>query len=288
MKEELLAALANEAGKSTSSVFDIAVMDEEGIASVRPTPSNYANDFYSVAKAFTAAGILVLFDMGKLTPDEKIYPILKEFFPDNYDKGWEDVTVAHCLNHRMGISGGFLDIDTEDQRTFGDDWLEYTFANIRLEYAPGEKSVYSDGAYYILSRIIEKVSGIEASAFIAKYITLPLEFRDHAWSKCPGNHAVGASGFYAAAEDAVKLAWLYVNGGRYGDKQIITERTIDLACKRNFGLSEIGDTNVFGKGGMCGQMLMADRTHRFAVAWHSFDRDKISDRLVGVVLGQRC
>lgn len=284
MKEKLLAALEAEAKKSTSSVFDIAVMDKDGISSVRPTPSNYANNYYSVAKAFTTAGVLLLIDQGKIDPDELIYPILREYFPKEHNEKWERVTVAHCIRHKMGIGEGFLDLDVEDQRTFGEEWLTYAFTKIDMPNEPGGYAVYSDGAFYILSRIVEQVSGTELSFFLEKNLTYPMEFRDHAWSKCPGNHAVGASGLYAAAEDGVKLGWLYVNGGRYKDKQIISEKTIELACARDFGLQQVDDRGIWWKGGMNGQMLIADRKRDLAISWHTFDRDGVNDRMIDIVL----
>lgn len=284
MKEKLLKMLVAEAKDSTSNVPDIAVMDKDGISVVRPVFSSYANAYYSVAKAFITAGILVLFDMKKLSPDDYIYPVLKEYFPDEYDKNWELVRVSDCITHRMGISRGFLDIDCENQLDFGDDWLKYSFSNIKIVNTPGETYEYSDGAFYILGRIIEKLTGTEASEFISEYVTGPMEFRDNAWAKCPQNHTVGGSGFYAAAEDAVKLPWLYVNGGIYKGRQIISKESIELACKNDFGLIREKDKDIYCKGGLYGQMVIANREKNIAVSWHSFDTDGISERLLNIAL----
>lgn len=283
MREKLLMQLADEAKKSTSDVYDIAVMDESGISAVRPVFSSYAHDYYSVAKAFITAGILVLFDQKKLSPDDFIYPVLKPYFPASYDKNWEKVRVRDCITHRMGISRGFLDIDCENQLDFGNDWLKYSFSNIDIVNEPGEVFCYSDGAFYILGRIIEEISGIEASRFIARYITNPMEFRDNAWTMDPDGHVVGGSGFYASAEDAVKLPWLYVNGGVYKGKQIISQETVFLALRNDFGLSRCSGRNIYTKGGMYGQIVLADCDNRLAVSWHSFDRDGICDRLSDIV-----
>lgn len=270
MREELLLRLIDAANEGTAPIFDIAVMDASGISSARPSPSCYANDSYSVAKAFVASAALILFDRGVISPETKIFSLLSRFFPKGYDKKWEDVTIAQCITHTTGIGGGFLDIDAEDQRTFGDDWLEYSFLQ-PLDYLPGEHYAYSDGAYYILSRAIEEASGVEASEFIADNITSPLEFRDCAWSKCPKHHAVGATGFYASAEDVVKLGWLFANGGRYKDRQIISEGMIKTALDMGYGLTpQNNSTTLFSKGGMFGQVVMASPIHKCAIAWHSF------------------
>lgn len=283
MREELLKLLADEADRSTSIVPGIAVMDEDGISAAHPDFTGYAQDYYSVAKAFITAGVLKLFDQGKLTPEDRICPILKKYLPEKYDPNWEKVRVRDCITHRMGIERGFLDIDCENQLDFGDDWLRYSFSEIAVTHTPGVDYQYSDGAFYILGRIIEQISGTEASAFIAEHITLPMEFRDNAWTKCPQGHAVGGSGFFAAAEDAVKLPWLYVSGGEYRGRRILSEKTIALALANDFGLARDRERDIYSKGGMYGQIVLAHREKRLAVSWHSFDEDGICDRMKRIV-----
>lgn len=278
---QLLEKLREEAAESRSSVYQIAVMDDHGIAAVRPTPCNCCNNCYSVTKTFTAAGILLLADRGLLRPEDRICGLLRRELPADYDPRWEEVTVAHCLTHTMGIGAGFLDMDVEDPAHFGPDWLAYTVTKIPLPHRPGEVYVYSDGAYYLLSRVIAAVSGEETSAFLTKYITAPLGFRESAWSKCPAGYGIGATGLYAAADDAVKLGWLFANGGRFDGRQILSETAVTMALQRGFGLSREGE--IWCKRGMNGQIIIADPVRRQAVCWQSFDTDGISERLYAIV-----
>ena len=75
------------------------------------------------------------------------------------------------------------------------------------------------------------------------------------------------------ARDMVKLGWLYANGGKYEERQVISERWIAEEEKGNLAFTSCGKGDARGKGGMCGQMLMFSKEKRFAAAWHSFTTD---------------
>ena len=61
----------------------------------------------------------------------------------------------------------------------------YYFDPLDLEFEPGEKGQYSDGAFYMLSRVITAKCGMKADDLLMKRVFYPLGFREAAWSKCP-------------------------------------------------------------------------------------------------------
>ena len=70
---------------------------------------------------------------------------------------------------------------------------------------PDTERRYNDAVYYILSRIVNKVSGKTLFPFCWENIFLPLAFKEAAWSCCPKGHAIGATGLYIRVEDMTKL-----------------------------------------------------------------------------------
>ncbi|MGE8556516.1 MAG: serine hydrolase domain-containing protein [Chryseobacterium jejuense] len=115
----------------------------------------------SVTKQFTAAAILQLVEKGKLSLDDK----LNTFFPD-YPNA-ESVTIHMLLSHSSGLSLGFKDLALS---TISPDSAYNEIKKIPYEFSPGTKSEYSNIGYYLLGKIIEKVSGEKYAVFLKKNI----------------------------------------------------------------------------------------------------------------------
>jgi D-alanyl-D-alanine carboxypeptidase len=136
-----------------------------------PATENTAYQLASVTKQFTATGIMMLVEEGKLTLDDK----LPKFF-DNLPAAWSNVTVRHLLNHTSGIKSytNLPNFRLTLRKDFTKDEIIKMAADAPVEFAPGEKWQYNNTGYYLLGMIIEKVSGKEYGAFLHERIFQPL------------------------------------------------------------------------------------------------------------------
>lgn len=115
----------------------------------------------SVTKQFTATAILLLVEKGKLSLDDH----LSKFFPD-YPKS-DSVTIHMLLSHSSGLAMGFKELALS---TISVDSAYSEIKRIPYEFSPGTKSAYSNIGYYLLGKIIEKVSGEPYAVFLQKNI----------------------------------------------------------------------------------------------------------------------
>lgn len=115
----------------------------------------------SVTKQFTATAILQLVEQGKLSLDDK----LSKFFPD-YPKA-DSVTIHMLLSHSSGLGMGFKELATS---TISADSAYNEIKKMPYEFSPGTKSEYSNIGYYLLGKIIEKVSGEKYAVYLKKNI----------------------------------------------------------------------------------------------------------------------
>ena len=267
--KNILAQLSNP----EFNVYNISFYEKGTYSNYSISPANKCNNCYSVAKAFTATAIGILCDEGKLSVTEKITDILHSYKDIITDKKWNDVTVADTLRHRTGLGiGGLLDIDVDDIKSYNtDDFLKYVFST-ELEFNPGEKYIYTDAAFYILSRVVSERSGERLDDYLMTRLFNPLEFSEIAWSKCPRGYSIGASGLYIRAEDTVKLGVLYLNKGTFNGIRILSEEYIDEALKMGYGLNKIEGKNAYGKGGMFGQIIYFNYDADIAIACQAFDK----------------
>lgn len=277
MKLDTIKAYADE---HQLTLFDHAVMTKDGISELFTGKGNPLNNSYSVTKCFASAAIGLLWDEGKIGLDEPVTDVLKGEWTGNIDPKWHQVLVRHALGHSMGIANGFLDIDVEDIYSYGtDDFLQYAFS-ASLPYDPGTHYCYSDAAYYIVSRLVSKRAGEKLDEFLMRRLLLPLHVQEAAFSRCPKNHAIGATGLYIRARDMVKLGYLYSQRGAWEAKQLISEKWIAEEEKNEFSFGKSPVDGVFSKGGMRGQMLLYSPSKNFAAGWHSYTTDGRSKGLL--------
>ena len=255
-------------------VFRFAVIEgDNDPETVDFVATNRCQNVYSVAKAFAMTAIGVLWDRGQVRLEDKVCDILADDLPERgMDERWRLCTVEMALSHQVGLPGGFLDIDVTPAGTFGGDYLRYLLT-APLQYTPGTDSIYTDGAYYLVSRVAEAVSGLPLDDFIWREIGLPLGFDELAWSHCPQGHAMGATGLYISAADMAKLGALYLGGGAYQGHRVFSAAWRDLAVEKRFSLDPHRTGAYYAKGGMNGQKLYVVPGQNRAVAMQSFGGD---------------
>lgn len=136
-------------------------------------PKKTVFDIGSTSKQITAASILLLAQDGKLSLDDEV----RKHVPELPDYG-TPVTIRHLLHHTSGIRdyinlmsmGG---INVEDWTT-ADDALAAIARQKRLDFKPGSEHSYSNSGYFLLSQIVERVSGKKMREFAQERIFGPL------------------------------------------------------------------------------------------------------------------
>ncbi|HEX8613258.1 MAG TPA: serine hydrolase domain-containing protein [Telluria sp.] len=147
----------------------------------------------SITKQFTAVGILMLLDEGKLALDDDI----TKFLPDYPTRG-KRITIEHLLTHTSGIvsftsKAAFSLTDGRDKSVTQ---MIDTFKDDALEFEPGTRWAYNNSGYFLLGAVIEKVSGQTYATFLEERIFKPLDMRHTAYEgheRNPGPRAVGYS-----------------------------------------------------------------------------------------------
>ncbi|MFC6955107.1 serine hydrolase domain-containing protein [Halorubellus litoreus] len=126
----------------------------------------------SITKSFTAAVVRSLVDDGELAMDDRPFQILDLAVPESESRteGLDDITVSHLLEHEGGwdyYQSGFMPTFEQfaianaldlDRPATSRDIVRYMLAR-PLQFEPGEKSVYSNFGYLVLSVLVERATG---------------------------------------------------------------------------------------------------------------------------------
>lgn len=235
-------------------------------------PANPTCNCYSVAKAFTVTAIGILYDKGLVTPSTLLVDVLGKYFPDDVDPKWNKVTIHDVLLHKVGFGCGMLDIDCEDASQYSTyDYLKIVLS-AKLKYEPGTVHQYTDAAYYLLSRVVCELSGMDLADLLRPVLMEKMKFKEFAWSKCPYGFSIGATGLYIRTEDMVKLGILYINNGIWMNERIISENWVSLVLTNGYEFKSLNN-GWYGKGGMRGQFLVFNKNLNKVLACHSYDDD---------------
>lgn len=256
-------------------IFRVSVADKDGnIETIERQNVCRCQNTYSVAKAFTMTAIGLLYDKGLVKPEDHVCDILRDELPEGMgmDERWEKCTVEMALQHRIGLPGGFLDIDCAPMQTFTDDFLKYMLT-YPLDYTPGEGRAYTDGAYYLLARIVEKITGEGMDDFLWRELFWKLDFIEMSWVHCPKGHTMGATGLYIWSGDMVKLGVVYLNNGLWKGQRILSEEWCKMSVDRQYSWSWDFSHRMYSKGGMYDQQLVVYPEKGLAAAIQSYEGD---------------
>ncbi len=151
----------------------------------------------SINKTLTAVAILKLVETGRLSLDEPALPILSKLalLPATLaDARAERITVRHLLEHSAGFDrfasgdpffGSLLHEVSRRQRSAPlrceaviKDVLER-----RLDFAPGQRHVYSNVGYCMLGKLLEAASGESFTSFVSREILRPVTGHDFSAGK---------------------------------------------------------------------------------------------------------
>ena len=144
-----------------------------GMADVETQTSAATNTNYrlaSVTKQFTAMGVLMLVDRGKLTLDSRLTDVLP-----GAPAYLHDVKIRHLLNHPSGIVD-YEDLIPESQtvQVLDKDVLTLLRSIDSVYFPPGAKFKYSNSGYSLLALVVESISGQSFAEFLKKNIFSPI------------------------------------------------------------------------------------------------------------------
>jgi CubicO group peptidase (beta-lactamase class C family) len=129
-------------------------------------------ELMSVSKQFTAMGIVLLKEQGKLSYDDPISRYLPSL------EKYSDITLRHLMNHTSGLPDyeGLLDslFDKSTIATNKDVTQLLQRNNIKRLFEPNITYQYSQTGYVLLASIIEVVSKEKYADFMERHIFKPL------------------------------------------------------------------------------------------------------------------
>jgi CubicO group peptidase (beta-lactamase class C family) len=122
----------------------------------------------SLGKEFTAAGILLLFEDGKLALDDR----LSKHFVDA-PASWHRMTIRHLLSHTSGLKDYGTD-EFDVRKDYTEDEFLAIIKRMPVDFEPGTQWSYSNTGYLLLGILTSRLAGKHWSEFQAERLFAPI------------------------------------------------------------------------------------------------------------------
>lgn len=187
-------------------------------ASFAPWSKDNLHMLYSLSKSFTSTAVGFAVQEGLLKLTDRVVDFFPEYLPAAPCENMRKMTVRHLLTMNTGH-------EVEPPLT-GDCW-EQTFLTSYVPFEPGTHFLYNTAATYMLSCIVQKVTGKKLLAWLREKLMDPLGMSPDAWfEESPTGVATGGFGLNVRVEDVARLGQFYLQRGAWDGVQLLDPQWI--------------------------------------------------------------
>ncbi len=170
---------------------------------------------FSVSKTFTATAVGLAINEGKLNLNDTVV----KFFPDKLPAEQSDFLKSMTIRDLLTMTCGH----DEEPSTQGKDSLDWVqgFLSWPVKHKPGEYYLYNSLGTYMLSAILQQVTGEKLVDYLDTRLFQPLHIAKPEWDESPQGINCGGWGLSLKTEDMAKMGQLFIQKGMWNGKQIV-------------------------------------------------------------------
>lgn len=197
-------------------------------------PYYHGTDLHSMQSVSKTVSSIILgiamtrgdFKAGLDTPLLKYFDVAKV---KNVDDRKRRITLRHVLTMTTGFDWN-EEVAYDDPKNdaslmeAADDWVQYVIDR-PMAHEPGKVFNYSSGVSELLAHIFEKETGQDIEQFGAKYLFAPLGI-EYFWKRTPLGMVDTEGGLFLKNSDLAKIGSLYLYGGVWDGKQIVSKEWV--------------------------------------------------------------
>ncbi len=183
---------------------------------------------FSLSKSFTSTAVGLAIADGKFSVDD---PVLK-FFPEEVPEKPSNYLKAMRVRDLLTMSTGH---HAEDIATFpfaSEESLVRKFLALPVAHKPGTLFIYNTPATYMLSAIVQKVTGQTVLEYLRPRLFEPLGIDNPTWEASKQGISLGGYGLSIRTEDIAKFGQLYLQKGLWNGKQLVPKAWTETATSR--------------------------------------------------------
>ncbi|MBP8067160.1 MAG: serine hydrolase [Pedobacter sp.] len=185
---------------------------------------------FSIVKSFVGTLVGIAIDRGEIgSANDLVINYLPELAKN--DSRFQRLTLQHVLDMKSGFDfndRAFNPFSKIVGMYYGADLVKMV-SKLKMKNEPNTVFEYQSINTQVLAMILEKATGKKLQVLLQEYLWKPIGAESDAlWSLDHHNHVKSFCCMYATALDFAKFGRLYLNGGNWQGKQIISKQWINL------------------------------------------------------------
>ena len=190
-----------------------------------PYRADTAQSLYSLSKSFTSTAVGFAITAGKLKLSDKVVDFFPDQLPPTVSAHLAALRIEHLLTMSVGQASDAAPLVTREQ-----DWVK-AFLALPIEFAPGSVFLYNSASTYMLSAILQKVTGEKLVDYLKPRLFDPLGLPAMRWSMCPRGINTGGWGLRATTESIARFGQFCLQKGQWNGHQLLPATWIEEATR---------------------------------------------------------
>ncbi|MBT5018615.1 MAG: serine hydrolase [Planctomicrobium sp.] len=200
-----------------------------------PESAEKPHILWSLSKSFTSTAVGLAVAEGKLKIDDHVLKYFPEDAPAEPSENLKAMRIRDLLTMNAGHQN---ELNWRISKNWAKDFLAHP-----VPHKPGTHFRYNTPATYILSAIVQKVTGETVLEYLNPRLFQPLGIEKPKWDKSPQGISIGGYGLYLKTEDIAKFGQLYLQKGKWNDQQLIPAEWIEQATSKQVPNGDNSDSD---------------------------------------------
>ena len=190
----------------------------------KPEAAEKPHVLWSLSKSFNSTAVGLAVAEGKLSLDDPVLKFFPELAPPDASDNLKNMKVSDLLTMSCGHE---IEPRIENNAPTVKQFLAHP-----VPLKPGTHFQYNTLGSYTLSAIVTKVTGQTTLDFLKPRLFEPLGIEAPRWDSSPEGNSLGGYGLYLRTEDLAKFGRLYLQKGKWNDKQLLPEKWVEQATSK--------------------------------------------------------
>lgn len=199
-----------------------------------PYGPDIPHKLFSLSKSFTSTAVGLAIAEGKLSLDDPVLSFFPDDAPPNPGTYLKAMRVRDLLIMSSGQDSNTVAHVDEAMRTsaHSGENIARAFLAAPVACKSGTLFVYNTPGTYMLSAIVQKVTGQTVFDYLQPRLFQPLGIKNPAWDTSPQGVTFGGVGLNIRTEDIARFGLLYLQKGEWHGKQLLPATWVETATAR--------------------------------------------------------
>jgi len=199
-----------------------------------PYGPDIPHKLFSLSKSFTSTAVGLAIAEGKLSLDDSVLSFFPEDAPTNPSSYLKAMRVRDLLIMSSGQSSNVVARlgDTLRNSAHSGERITRAFLAAPVECKPGTLFIYNTPGSYMLSAIVQKVTGETVFDYLRPRLFEPLAIENPTWDASPQGISFGGVGLSIRTEDIARFGQFYLQKGRWNGNQLLPAAWVEMATAR--------------------------------------------------------